>query len=884
MVCRRTIWTAVLSALSLLSASLAQVSAKPPQGTDANREVTPENYDRLRLGDGDDRRTLVPTNQVLSPVGQQISFAARPTAVALSPNGRWLGVLCHDRVLVVDVDARRVAGQVRLFNGSFTGIVFTRDGQTLLASSTKGFVREFAVSAGGELEPGRTISLPPLSEGRAKNDVPAGLALDPQGKTLWAALNISNTLAEIDLASGAVLRQIPVGNAPFDVVTAAGKLYVSNWAGRRPEPGDATGPSGVAALVRVDAKTNVADDGSVSVVDPGQGRSIKEIVVGSHSSGLAVSPDARFVAVANANADTVSIIDTGRDEVVETVSTRLAEGLLAGGAPNALAFAPDGRTLYVSNGANNAVALVAFDPPKSRLLGCLPVGWYPAGLVFDGRRQAIYVANVKGSGPRNTEAKGRRKVKGNVVWGYNTRDPMGTLSLIPLPTSEELPRHTQTVLANNRLSAARRALLQPRQDRPPQPVPERCGEPSVFKHVLYIIKENRTYDQVFGDIARGEGDPRLCIFGQEVTPNQHKLADAFVLLDNFYCSGVLSADGHQWTDEAYVTDYIEKSFGGFPRSYPHDGNDAMAYARSGFIWDNALAHGQTLRVYGEFVQATVRWKDPDRANTPSFLECYRDFLDGTDKIETRAKATIKTLEPYQCPAAIGFPLIVPDVWRARQFTQELAEFERRGEMPNLMIMALPADHTSATRPGFPTPEASVADNDLALGQIVEAVSHSRFWPETCIFVVEDDPQDGFDHIDGHRTVALVLSPYTGRHVVDSTNYNQTSMVRTIELILGLPPMNQFDASATPMASCFVDRPDLRPYQAVKNNIPLDRLNRTLPAITDSRQRHWAEVSLKLPLDEVDEADEDTLNRILWHSQRGRDDTYPSWAVSDGDDD
>ncbi len=514
-----------------------------------------------------------------------------------------------------------------------------------------------------------------------------------------------------------------------------------------------------------------------------------------------------------------------------------------------------------------------------------PTGWYPAGLAFDAKRQLLYVANVKGIGSRNTDAKGKRKVKGQIVWGYSSLDPLGTVSLIPPPRAEELPQLTETVLTNNRLSAARRAQLEPRKDLPPRPVPERCGEPSVFQHVLYIIKENRTYDQVFGDVAGGEGDPQLCIFGREVTPNQHKLAEEFVLLDNFYCSGVLSADGHQWTDEACATDYMEKSFGGWPRSYPYDGDDAMAYARSGFLWDNALARGRTLRVYGEFVAGTVRWKDPSRGDKPTFLDCYHDFIESRGQIEVRATARIKTLEPYICPTAIGFPNTVSDLHRAQQFLDELQQSERRGELPHLMIMALPNNHTSGTRPGIPTPAALVAGNDLALGRIVEAVSRSKFWPETCIFVVEDDPQNGFDHIDGHRTVALVVSPYTRRHVVDSTNYNQTSMVRTIEQILCLPAMNQFDASATPMASCFMDQPNLQPYAAVKNNIPLDQMNPPLSAIHDPQERHWAEVSMKLPLDEVDEADEDTLNRILWFAQRGRDDTYPAWAVQyEADDD
>jgi DNA-binding beta-propeller fold protein YncE len=878
----------------------------------------PKDYDRLRVGEAAGGRTVVPTNQVLTPLGEQVKFPSRPTALALSPDRRWLGVLGHDRVLVIDPDAKKVTGSVKQ-RGSFTGIIFTPDGKELLASDLRGKIEAYAVDTGGKLSKSRSIQLSPPRSRKSGGALPAGLAMDPGGKTLWVVHNLYNVLGEVELASGRELREISVGSAPYDVVCAGGKVYVSNWGGRHPGPGDLSGPSGSGARVRVDPKRHIASEGSVSVIDPAQGVVLKEIVVGPHASGLAASPDGRYVCVACANADTVSVIDTQREEVVENLLTRPAPELLLGSAPNALAFSPDGKRLYVSNGTNNAVAVIAFNPPKedvsqgqgdspafpagrdtqgdspiftsqkwgqssgqspgSRLLGCLPTGWYPAGLAFDAQRRMLYVANVKGIGSRSTEANGTRVVKGKKVWGYFVKEPVGTVSLIPMPSEEELPQHTAAVLANNRLSAAERARAKPRKEAPPRPVPERQGEPSVFKHVVYIIKENRTYDQVFGDVPEGEGAPDLCLFGEEVTPNHHQLAREFVLLDNFYCCGTISADGHQWTDEAYATDYIEKSFGEFLRSYPYDGADALAYAGSGFLWDNALDHGKTLRVYGEFVNAAIRWKDPRRTGRPTFLDCYRDYYEGTGKIEVRAAAAIRTLKPYLCPTAIGFPNLVLDQHRADQFLHELKEFERGGKMPNLTIMLLPNDHTSGTRPGMPTPEAAVADNDLALGRIVAALSRSRFWPETCVFVVEDDPQNGFDHIDGHRTVALVVSPYSRRRGVDSTNYNQTSMVRTVEQILGLPPMNQLDASATPMASCFGDRPDLTPYEAVKNNIPLDRLNPAVADIKDPARRRWAEVSLKLPLDDVDQADEDTLNRILWHSQKGRDDTYPAWAVT-----
>jgi YVTN family beta-propeller protein len=866
-----------------------------------------KDYDNLRIGEAGGR-IIVPTNQVLSPAGKQVTFSGRPTDLALSPDGKWLGVLDRNHVAIINPETGEVTSRVSHGSGSYAGILFTADNKRLLASSNKGTIGVFDVADGGKLKAAKAIELPlnknargenvassetgPQSPNKsehppgadAKNALPVGLALDPDGKTLWAVLNLRSTLAKIDLAEGKVLKEIPVGNAPYGVTLVGGTAYVSNWAGRHPGAKDVTGPSGSGTPVRVDPKRNIASEGSVSVVDLKTGKELKQILVGLHPCAISATPDGKHVVVANSNSDTLSVIATDTSKVIETVSTRPAEKLLFGSSPNALAISSDGKTIYVSNGANNAVAIIEFSPGRSRFLNCIPTGWYPAGLVLDEKRNSLYVANVKGTGSRNTDWKGTRKVNGKVISGFNSHDHSGTVSLIPLPRdADEIQKHTMTVLANNRLTESISALAPPRKDAKPRPVPERHGEPSVFKHVLYIIKENRTYDQVFGDIERGEGDEDLCIYGREVTPNHHKLVDEFVLLDNFYCSGVLSADGHQWTNEAYVTSYIEKAFGGFPRSYPYWGGDAMAYASSGFIWDNVLEHKKSLRVYGEFVEASIKWKD-GRKGKPNFTDCYRDFTEKRNEIDIKATAAIKTLEPYLCPTAIGFPSIVPDVHRAEQFIHELKEFEKKGELPNFMIMLLPNDHTSGTRPDTPTPAACVADNDLALGQIVEAVSHSKFWKDTCIFVVQDDPQAGFDHVDGHRTVALVISPYTKRKALDNTNYNQTSMVRTMELILGLPPMNQLDASATPMASCFTETADLAPYKSVPNLIPLDQLNPKLSDIRSKQQRHWAEVSLKLPLDDIDEADENTLNRILWHAARGRDDTYPAWAVLDEDDD
>jgi len=400
------------------------------------------------------------------------------------------------------------------------------------------------------------------------------------------------------------------------------------------------------------------------------------------------------------------------------------------------------------------------------------------------------------------------------------------------------------------------------------PVPQVPGQKSKFKHVVYIIKENRTYDQVFGDMPQGNGDSNLVHFGREITPNHHKLAETFVLMDNYYCSGILSADGHQWTDEAYVTDYIEKFFGGFSRSYPYDGDDALAYASSGFIWDNVLRNGLTFRNYGEFVDALI---EPENS---SFTDIYEDFLKGTNKVKIRAKANLEQLKPYLCPTYVGFPNTVPDVYRAAEFIKELKDFEKNNNFPNFTIMLLPNDHTSGTRPGSPTPRAAVADNDLALGQIVEAISHSKFWKETCIFVTEDDPQAGLDHVDGHRTVGMVISPFTKRNEVISTYYSQINMVRTMENILGIPPMNQLDLAAEPMNDCFTNKPDFTPYLALPNIIPLDEINPPLESL-NGKQLFWAKKSMEQNLDELDRIDENTFNRIIWHAIKGYDVPYPA---------
>jgi len=350
----------------------------------------------------------------------------------------------------------------------------------------------------------------------------------------------------------------------------------------------------------------------------------------------------------------------------------------------------------------------------------------------------------------------------------------------------------------------------------------------------------------------------------------------------------LSADGHQWTDTAIATDYMEREFAGFTRSYPSGGfgdggKDALAYSPAGFIWDDALAHGKTVCDFGEFNTTHAQWKDPAHHGRISFTDFYRDYTNGTNQIEISCEPDIESLRPFDVTNTASWNLDVPDVYRAEKFIEHLREFETAGSLPNLILIWLPDDHTSGANPGSPTPAAQVADNDLAFGRIVEAVSHSSFWKDTCVFAIEDDPQNGWDHVSGYRTTAYIISPYTKRHAVVSTQYNTTSLLRTMELMLGLPPMNQMDATATPMFDCFTNTPDFTAFDAVTNTVPLDQLNPAVGKIQDPQLRRDALVSARLPLAKPDQCPEDLLNRILWRATMGAK-PYPEWAVKIVDDD
>jgi hypothetical protein len=555
-----------------------------------------------------------------------------------------------------------------------------------------------------------------------------------------------------------------------------------------------------------------------------------------------------------------------------------------GDSPNGLAFTSRDE-LAVSLGANNAIAIYRWKQSDEslRLEGLVPAGWYPVSLAIARPHARGRAGRVSIAQDRIIVANGKGTTVGSKVpdtitgpdpatnkSGKATHTYIGSVSAIDVPNPARLHFYTDQVASNNgwnkRSGKARLPIV--------------FKQPSPIQHVFYVIKENRTYDQILGDDARGNGDASLVQFGKAITPNQHALASSFVLFDNFYDSGVLSADGHQWTDQAFAPDYIEKGFTAFKRSYPFNGGDSLAYTPTGFLWMNALRNGKSVRMYGEYA---YKFNGPkQRYGTWS---CWYDdslILEGKKKGplhvelgEFQAVSDVPSADKLLNRNFPPFDTAIPDQYRLDIFLQDFDSYVRQNNLPNLVIMTLCADHTSGVKPGLPTPSAQVADNDLAVGRLIDTISHSPYWSSSAIFIVEDDSQDGVDHVDAHRSTAFVVSPYVRRGAVNHTYYTQISMVRTIEDVLGLPPMTQRDLASDAMLDVFQDSPDLAPYTAIPAQIALDTLNRKSRAAI---VRRWQNASSKMfpdgPENRPDTADENLLNRAIWYGTRGFSTPYP----------
>jgi YVTN family beta-propeller protein len=661
----------------------------------------------------------------------------------------------------------------------------------------------------------------------------SGAAFDVARKVLYSLDADAGTIAVIDPVTQKEQRSAPAGARPYDVAIARNgtQLFVSDWAGR-----------------------------TVRVIDPGDLRTVTRIAVGEHPNQIAIHPQDDRIFVACASSDCVSVIDTRRGIVTETIHSALFPRAPEGSTPDALAVAPDGKTLFVANADNNCVAVVdVATPNRSQVKGFIPTGWYPTAVAVTPDGKSLLVGVGKGNqtkanpiDPEKLKTKNesdpvaRRRV---LPFPYIGTTLSGSLSVVPIPDDKTLAGYTETVYKNCPYSDK---LLTGAPHPEKTAIPNRVGDPSPIKYVLYIIKENRTYDQVFGDLTRGNGDSALVMFGREVTPNHHKLAEEFVLLDNLYCNGHVSADGHPWSTMAYNTDYIARNwaltYSGRAGITDDDEGD-LSNAPSGYLWDACARAGLGYRSYGEYGR---------RVSQP----------DGSLRVEGAVPGLMGHMSP-DYGIAKGRSGRSRDTDNAEIFIREFREFEKNDNLPRFMVMSLGEDHTTGTRPGTFTPRACVASNDLALGRIVEAVSHSKHWPEFAIFVIEDDAQNGPDHVDAHRTVGLVISPFTKRKHLDSTQYSTVSMVRTIELILGLAPLSQYDASARPMFASFRDRPDLTPYNHEPAQYDLNEVN--------SPMAYGADRSLKMDFDEYDRIDDFELNEILWRAIKGKDAPVPPAA-------
>ncbi len=798
---------------------------------------------------------VVTTRQSITPAGVPMVFDGRVFGVAFGKTDADLWVLTAGAVIGADWRQNRVFTRFPMErNPGYQGIWFERPrGRALIAGTfpdgKSPSVRAIAIGDDG------TASKLASPLGNS----PAGaIAVSGDGSLLVVPLVSENRVAVIDLATGALRGTAPTGIAPFGAaVNHDGSVaYVTNWGGRRAKASDRTAPAGYskrADQIVVDEK-GIAASGTVTRIDLRTLTATHQIPVGLHPTAIVWDVPRRRLFVANNNSDSISVIDTSTNQVVHTVPVLPFGPAIRGVAPTALALTADGRTLFAACGGINAVA--ELDAETGSIEGLIPSGWYPNSLSVsaDGKQLAIGSLLGVGSGWRDEPRK-------RFVHAYR-----GSIAVLPIPGKSQLASYTTAVAENNHLQMATAASAVTH-NAPSRAVPERAGELSPISHIVFIIKENRTYDQVFGDISRGNGDKSLVMFGEGVTPNQHRLAEQFVLLDNFYATGGNSADGHQWLTQANETAYaLLQGYEG--RSYPFDGSDPLAPAQSGFLWDLALARGRTVRVYGEYAGIMDNSKLPKRSELLARWKSGEDFAN-----EWHVRAPIAPLNKILSARYPSYSTVIPDVIRARLLISDIHEWDKTGVMPNLVMVALPSDHTAGTNPDFSKPQAMVADNDLAVGQVVEALTHTTHWKNMAIFIVEDDAQNGVDHVDGHRTVALAVSPYVRRRAIDSTFYSHQSILKTIELILGLPTLSLFDLIANDMRPSFQDEPDFTPYDSV---VPAQSLFENNPPLTSlhGAARSAAIASSKMRWNVPDAAPAEKLNRILWGIVRGWTEPYP----------
>ncbi|MCC7064483.1 MAG: SMP-30/gluconolactonase/LRE family protein [Planctomycetes bacterium] len=771
-----------------------------------------------------DGTILLTNGWSLQPHGEQHALESDlPVRMAMHPAGRWLAIqhagYRQHQVVLFDTRTQKVALKLPLAR-TWSGMAWSADGAQLCVSGGAEDVVH-VVPFDAELGTFGKGMLWPLGIAEAL-DLPAGLCAGADG-SWWICAQRTGGLHHFD-REGKLLGTVALGADSFPFECALSH-------------------DGKQVLVSLWAKAQVV------AVEIASEKVVATLPTGEHPSELLVHPDGQRVFVSNGNENSVTVLDLGKGRAIETIGSALHDNAPPGSTPNSLALA--GKLLLIGNADNNTLAVVdVSEAGRSQALGFVPVGFYPTSVRTSADGSTVYVANGKGSLGSHANPDGPQPGKARkTVADYSGSMFGGSLAVFAFPSPEQLAKLSKQAIACSPLRAdggVRGLGARPADS----PIPARPGEPSPIRYVVYVIKENRTYDQVFGDLPQGNGDAKLCLFPREVTPNHHAIAEQFVLLDNFYVESEVSADGHEWSMGGYATDFVERtwpvSYGGkgtqrtpegaeVVLGYPGEGHFALGVPKNGYLWDLAKAAGITYRSYGEWVTNAKKPDEPGEARSPA-LQGHCDVL------------------------FRSFDMEYPDMRRVDRFCVELAEFEKRGEFPRLAIVRLPQDHTAGTKVGAFTPQSCMADNDLALGRLLESLSKSRFWAEMAVFVVEDDAQNGPDHIDAHRTVALVAGPFVKRGVVVSTHYSTCSMLRTMELILGLPPMSQFDAAALPMFDCFVSKADPRAFAALPNQVSLDDRN---------KKTAWgAERSATFDFTREDAADDLLLNEVVWHSVKG----------------
>ena len=766
------------------------------------------------------KRVRLPNGWHLSPAGRSLPLGDLPLNLALSSSKKYMAVTNNGQsvqsIQLIDTRTEKILDS-KIIPVSWYGLKFSSNEKFLYASGGNDNRIVIYAIINNKLQLSDTIT---LGQKWPVKISPTGIDVDDAAGLLYVVTKENNSLYIVDLSSKQVVKELPLGNEAYACLLSPDKkeLYISMWGGDK-----------------------------VLVFDTQKKQVVAEVAVGDNPNELLLNKKGNLLYVANANDNSVSVVDVKKRTQVEVLNAALYPNAPEGSTSNGLALSTDEKTLYVANADNNCLAVFNVAVAgRSRSKGFIPVGWYPTNIKVVGKK--IFVSNGKGfssfanpTGPNPLRPEqvverhvGDTSVK--VRSGYIGGLMKGTLSIINEPTDATLATYSKAVYKNTPYTKAGELLAAGEKG---NPIPMKVGGPSPIKHVFYIIKENRTYDQVLGDIPEGNGDKDLVLFGEKITPNQHKLVKEFVLLDNFYADGEVSADGHNWSTAANATDYLEKnwvtSYGGRGGSYPGEGKIKVANPKRGFIWDYCKRAGVTFRTYGEFA-------DNGQANIP-------------------------VLEGNFCPYYASYGLQVKDTTRFNQWRQEFDSLVAANALPQFNSLRFGNDHTEGLRLGRPTPFAHVADNDLAVGMFVEYLSKSPVWKESVVFIIEDDAQNGPDHVDAHRTTAYVAGPHVKRGFVDHTMYSTSSMLRTMELILGLPPMSQFDAAATPMWRSFMTTPNLKPFTSVPVSINLNERN---TATTAS-----AKLSETFDFSKEDRIPDLIFSEVIWKAVKGEHSVMPA---------